>query len=266
MIELYHLWDSPCCFKVRMTLAEKGLEWTEHYVAAHRFEHFQPEYQKLNRHCRVPTLVHDGRTLIQSSDIARHLDDVFPGPSLQPEDPVARATMQEWISEEGEFLFPLIVTMSFNLMMTLRGGAFGMDVLREWSSRHPDQNRAQDYLRRVSAPPDETAVDAAAAKFRWHMTYLDETLQASGGPWICGEQITLADLSVAPLLDRVESLDRAMLWQDLPAVDAWFVAIKERPSFQKSAPPPEYRMWGPRKPPPAGLVDPDAAGNTFPAA
>ena len=27
MIELYQFWDSPCCMKVRMVLAEKGLAW-----------------------------------------------------------------------------------------------------------------------------------------------------------------------------------------------------------------------------------------------
>ena len=27
MIELYHEWDSVCSFKVRMCLAEKGIEW-----------------------------------------------------------------------------------------------------------------------------------------------------------------------------------------------------------------------------------------------
>ena len=87
MIELYHFWDSPCCFKVRLALAEKGLDWTERYIATHRFEHFQPGYHKLNRHCRVPTLVHDGKPILQSSDIALYLDEEFPGPRLQPEGP-----------------------------------------------------------------------------------------------------------------------------------------------------------------------------------
>ena len=264
MIELYHFWDSPCCFKVRLVLAEKGLDWTERYIATHRFEHFSPDYHRLNRHCRVPTLVHDGRPVIQSSDIALYLDEAFPAPRLQPEDPQARAVMREWMAEEGEYLFPLVVTLSFNLMMKLRGEGFGMERLRQWSLRHPDQDRAQDYLRRVSGPPDREAVEAAASRFEWHMTHLEKTLRAGGGEWICGRAYSLADICVAPILDRVESLDLSRLWDGLPAVGAWYQRMKERPSYPGSAPPFEYRMWGPTKPVPARPVDP--GDNTFPAA
>ncbi len=264
MIELYHFWDSPCCFKVRLVLVEKGLDWTERYIATHRFEHFQPGYGELNRHCKIPTLVHDGKPVIQSSDIALYLDEAFPEPGLQPADPGGRVVMREWIAEEGEYLFPLVVTLSFNLMMKLRSVGFGMDRLREWSSRHPDQDRAQDYLRRVSGPPDGDAVDAAASRFKWHMTHLEETLRSGGGPWICGSEYSLADICVAPILDRVEYLDLETLWDDLPAVAAWYARMKDRPAFRRSMPPFEYRMWGPRKPAPVRGVDPDAAGNTFP--
>ena len=254
MLELYHFWDSPCCFKVRLVLAEKGLDWTERYIATHRFEHFRPDYGKLNRHCKIPTLVHDGRPVIQSSGIARYLDD-----------PAARATMREWIAEEQEYLFPLIVTLSFNLMMKLRSAGFGMERLKEWSLRHPDQERAQDYLRRVSGPPDRSAVDTAAARFRWHMSHLERTLKAGGGPWICGPDYSLADICVAPILDRVEYLDLARLWADLPAVGGWYERMKARPAFAGAAPPFDYRMWGPLKPVPGSPVDTAAAGDTFPA-
>lgn len=266
MIELYHFWDSPCCFKVRLVLAEKEQDWTERYIATHRFEHFRAGYDALNRHHKVPTLVHDGKPVIQSSDIALYLDDALAGPRLQPEDPAARVVMREWMAEEGEYLFPLVITLSFNLMMKLRSVGFGMDRLREWASRHPDQDRAQHYLRRVSGPPDREAVDAAASRFGWHMTHLEETLQGGGGPWICGRDYSLADICVAPVVDRVAHLDLAGLWADLPAVGAWYRRMQERPAFRRSAPPPEYRMWGPTKPAPAQRVDAEAAGNTFPAA
>ena len=265
MLGLYHFWDSPCCFKVRLTLSEKGLDWTERYIATHRFEHFRPDYGELNRHCKIPTLVHDGRPVIQSSEIARYLDERFPETALQPDNPAARATMREWIAEEQEYLFPLIVTLSFNLMMKLRSIGFGMEQLKEWSLRHPDQERAQDYLRRVSGPADRAAVDAAAAKFHWHLTHLERTLKAGGGPWICGPDYSLADICVAPILDRVEYLDLTRLWADLPAVGGWYERMKARPAFAEATPPFDYRMWGPLKPPPARPVDATVAGDTFPS-
>lgn len=262
MIELYHFWDSPCCFKVRMVLDEKGLEWRERYVMTPKFDHFQPDYVALNPHSKVPALVDDGLVVIQSSNIAEYLDDRYPEPPLAPADAVARATMRAWMAEEQEYLFPLIVTMSFNIMMKLRAVAYGMDVLTEWSKRHPDQARAQDYLRRVTDPADTAAVAAAEARFRWHLERLEAELQP--GPWICGETYSLADICVAPILDRVDHLDRAHLWEDLPRVADWYVRMKERPAFAAAAPPFDYRMWGPKKPVPEGGVDAATAGNTFP--
>ena len=97
------------------------------------------------------------------------------------------------------------------------------------------------------------------------MAHLERTLEAGGGPWICGPDYSLADICVAPILDRVDSLDLARLWADLPAVGAWYERMKARPAFAEAAPPFDYRMWGPRKPVPGEPVDPNAAGDTFPA-
>ena len=250
MIELYQFWDSPCCMKVRMVLAEKGLEWELRPIATYKFDHYQPDYQALNPHSLVPTLVHNGQPVIQSSNIAEYLDEMFPDLPLKPVDTTARAQMREWMKEEEEFLFRLIVTLSFNIMMKMRAAAYGMEQLREWSLRHPDQGRAQDYLNRVSSPADMAAVAAAEDKLRWHMERLEKQLRTSGGPWICGETFSLADICVAGIVDRIEYLDREHVWQGLPAVTGWVAAVRARPSYRIAAPAFEDRMWGPLKPVP----------------
>lgn len=264
MIDLYHFWDSPCCFKVRAVLGEKGLDWTPHLIASVQFDHFQPDYQALNRHAIVPTLIHDGDVLIQSGVIAEYLEDAFPAVRLTPKAPVARARMREWMAEEQAYLFPLIVVMSFNLMMTLRAEAYSMDQLKEWAKRHPDQQRAQGYLRRVTDPIDREAVAAAADKFAWHMGYLDGQMADSGGPWLCGADYSLADLSIGPLFDRIEHLDLMRIVDRTPRVAAWWERMKARPAFMAAAPPDDYRMWGPTKPIPAERVPADAPYGSFP--
>ena len=60
MIELYHHGSSVCAAKVRLTLAEKGVEWKGHYVDILKGDQFSPDYIKLNPKAVVPTLVHDG--------------------------------------------------------------------------------------------------------------------------------------------------------------------------------------------------------------
>ena len=104
MIELYHFWDSPCCFKVRTVLAEKNLDWQEHLIASVQFDHFQPEYQAINPHSIVPSLIHDGHVLMQSGIIAEYLDEMIE-PRLHPADPVKRARNRAWTDFLTTFVF-----------------------------------------------------------------------------------------------------------------------------------------------------------------
>ena len=231
-----------------MVLAEKGLEWTLRPILTSRFDHYQPEYMALNPLALIPTLTDDGIPYIQSGVIVEYLDDKYRSPALRPDDPRQAAKMREWMREEEEFLFRLITTMSYNTMMKMRAKAYGMLQLTEWSKRHPDQERAQDYLRRVTSPADLNAIAEAEKKYRWHMERLEKQLETSGGPWIVGEQFTLADACVGPIMDRIEWLDREWLWKGLPNVTGWYGRIKARPSFRAAAPTFEDRMFGPKKP------------------
>ena len=90
MLELYHSVNSVCAQKVRIALAEKGLEYREHLMTL-RGDQFDPAYMKLNPSAVVPTLVHDGRPVIESSVILYYIDEAFPNPpSLMPADPHQR--------------------------------------------------------------------------------------------------------------------------------------------------------------------------------
>ena len=94
MLHLYHHGSSVCAAKVRLALAEKGLPWQGTYLDILKGDQFDPEYVKLNPKAVVPTLVHDGKIVTESTLICEYLDDVFPEPSLRPADPYARWQMR----------------------------------------------------------------------------------------------------------------------------------------------------------------------------
>ena len=71
MITLYHHGSSVCAAKVRLVLAEKSLPWDGIYVDILRGDQFDPGYVKLNPKAVVPTLVHDGKVIVESSVIDR---------------------------------------------------------------------------------------------------------------------------------------------------------------------------------------------------
>ena len=77
MLELYHHGSSVCAAKVRLVLAEKNLEWTGHYLDILAGEQFNPDYLKLNPKAVVPTLIHDGEVITESTIICEYIDDAF---------------------------------------------------------------------------------------------------------------------------------------------------------------------------------------------
>ena len=91
-IELYHHGTSVCAAKPRILFAEKGLEWTGHYIDILKGEQFTSAYLKLNPKGVVPTLVHAGHVFWESTLMCEYLDEVFPDPPLKPADGIVRLT------------------------------------------------------------------------------------------------------------------------------------------------------------------------------
>ena len=84
-LHLYHYGLSNCSQKVRMVLAEKGLGWTNHHLDLAKSEHMTESYLRINPNGVVPTLVHEGRPVVDSSVIMEYLDEEFPEVPLTPE-------------------------------------------------------------------------------------------------------------------------------------------------------------------------------------
>jgi len=87
MLSLYHNAASTCSQKVRLVLAGKGLEFESHEIDLIAGEQHDPDYVKLNANHVVPTLVHNGSVLIESSLINEYLEDAFPEVSMLSADP-----------------------------------------------------------------------------------------------------------------------------------------------------------------------------------
>ncbi len=93
MLELYHHGSSVCAAKVRLALAEKGLEWKGRYIDILKGEQFEPDFLAVNPRAVVPALVDGGRVIVESSVICEYLEEKFPDPRLMPDDPGARAEL-----------------------------------------------------------------------------------------------------------------------------------------------------------------------------
>ncbi|MGI9380202.1 MAG: glutathione S-transferase family protein, partial [Methyloligellaceae bacterium] len=113
MLELYHHGSSVCSAKVRLVLAEKELSWHSHYLDILAGEHHTPEYLALNPKAVVPTLIHDGQVIRESTVICEYIDDVFPEPKLKPSNPVACAFMRLWTKLVDEEVHPSVRPVTY---------------------------------------------------------------------------------------------------------------------------------------------------------
>jgi glutathione S-transferase len=101
-LALYHNDMSSCAQKVRLMLAEKGLQWESRHLNLRAGEHQQAWYVKLNPRAVVPTLIDGDIVVPESNVINEYLDERFPDPPLKPADPFGRAKMRLWTKQLDE--------------------------------------------------------------------------------------------------------------------------------------------------------------------
>ena len=227
MLELYHAPISTCSQKVRMVLAEKGLEWQDRRLRFELGEHLTPEYLKLNPNGVVPTLVHDGVPVIESSVINEYLDEVFPQAPLMPASAIERAHMRAWRQYIDEVPTPSIRYPSFNSFFVPKFAHMSEAQFRAMAESLP--LRRDFYLKMGRTGFPQAEVDAALRRLRDTLERMERSLERTD--WLAHDRFTLADISVMPSIVRLEDMRRADLWADLPQVTRWYARIQARPAF-----------------------------------
>jgi glutathione S-transferase len=94
---------SPYALVAFVSLLEKGLTFDVETVDLAAQAHHRADFSKTSITRRVPTLVHDGFALSESSAICEYIDETFPGTRLYPTDPRDRARarqVQAWMRSD----------------------------------------------------------------------------------------------------------------------------------------------------------------------
>lgn len=232
MLELYNFADSTCSQKVRICLAEKGISWADRRLDGRNFDHLTPEYLALNPNGVVPTLVHDGVSVIDSTVIMEYLDDAFPEPALRPTTPQGRAEMRTWLRFFDEVSTPAVRYPSYNMALAANTGHMSDAERRALADRRPIKKYFFRRMGRDGFPQED--LEAALERLRRTVGRLEAALE-DGRPWLLGSQFTLADICITPTMDRLADLGLQALWEENnTAVTAWLKRLQSRPSVQKT--------------------------------
>lgn len=231
--ELFHAWDSLQSFKVRVCLAELGLDWTSHAIVLTELEHLLPDYLAVNPSGLVPALRHDGRVVTESSIINEYLADAFAGAAkggrLLPEDAGRRARMRAWCHFEDTVVHPAVRPPTFNLHVKPLASAVPRESFDARIAAHPLPERAQAYRAAVLQPFDPAAVIASIRAFSEIIARIDTAV--SEHKWLVSNRFSLADVAMSAFVERLDSLHMTSLWRDRPGAHAWAGAIRDRPSY-----------------------------------
>src|SRR4051812_36474996 len=221
---------STCSQKVRMALFEKNLPWSDVRIDLRANEHLEDWYLALNPNAVVPTLVHDGRVVLDSSVINEYLDEVFPRVPLVPADPYERARMRAWKAYIDEVPTPAIRVPSFNAFILKQWGTLSDAQFEQ--SVEARTVRKHFYRKMGRAGFGKEDMQEALDRLRQTLERMEKSLKE--GPWVNGGQLTIADLALVPTVVRLEDLRLARLWSDLPGVADWYARIRARPSFART--------------------------------
>ena len=186
--------------RVRMFLAEKGIDLPETNVDMMKREHKSPEFRAKNSMGQLPALeLDDGTCISETVAICRYFEETNPEPPLFGVTPVEKALVDQWIRR-----------VEFAVMMPV--GNF-------WRHAHPRTAALLTQFKDFGQSNAET--------YKGAQKYLNRELESRD--FLVGDTFTMADIC---LLSTVDFAD----WIGLPVEDeftnlkAWRERVKARPS------------------------------------
>jgi glutathione S-transferase len=227
---LYNAPQSTCSQRVRFVLNAKQLAFAEIKLDLLAGDQFKPDYLALNPNGVVPTLDHDGAIVTDSSVIIEYLDEIAPAPAnFTPRDPIVRAKMRALMRFIDEVPAAAVRVPTYNLAFLPRFAAMSEAEFLAFAESKPLRKEFMLAMGRTGFPQKD--MESAMQRLRRAYERMDAAIEKSGGPWLLGGDISLADISVMPAIVRMADLGQESAWQDLPRVQLWYEAIRAYPAF-----------------------------------
>lgn len=200
-MKLYDAGRAPNPRRVRIFLAEKGLEVPRVPVDIARLEHKAAEFAAVNPLQRIPALeLDDGTVIAESIAICRYFEELHPEPALFGTGALERALVEMW-QRRVEFGLLLAVAAAFRHL-------------------HP-------AMTDMEVPQVAAWGEANKPKVAEFLEFLDRHL--AGTRFICGERYTVADITGLVAVDFMKPAKLAVP-EELRHVRRWHGEVSARPS------------------------------------
>ena len=220
-------------FRSRLCLTEKNIPYESHHVDLFSFDNYKDWYTKLNPKAVVPTVDHDGRIITESNVILEYLEDAFPQVKLRPDDLYERAQMRLWIynSEEAAH-WNINVCSHSRHAARLAKRNYTREELLTWADSCSNPMVGRRLRKRVEQGVSMEETEDAFAQLEFLLDMMEAKLR--GNPWLAGANYSLADIAMAPMINRLEVLSRPEMIgpEKRPAIADWWARVSARPAFK----------------------------------
>jgi glutathione S-transferase len=205
-MKLYIHPASPFVRKVQMTALLLNIELETHFVDLFTGAGQTEEFLRINPNGKVPALVDGDFALWESNAIVQYLAASVAENPIAPRDARSHADVLRWQFWESSNWSPACAIFVY-------------------------ENVLKPMLGKGEADPEE--IRKGEEKFHRFAKVLDDHLASRS--WLVGENLTLADVSVASMLMYAEA-GRYPL-ENYAHIHAWFGRIQQLPAWIQSAPP-----------------------------
>ena len=208
-MKFYDCKTAPSPRRVRIFIAEKGIELETIEVDLANREQLAEEFRIINPDCTVPVLeLDDGTRLTEIFAICQYLDESFPEPPLMGVGAVDRALVTMW-----------------NTKTEHQGLAAIAETLR---------NRVKGMQGRALTGPDDYAqipqlVDRGRRRFEIFMSKMDRHLRDS--TYVVADAFTIADISLLVSIDFA-AWSKISIEEEMVNLRRWYDLVSARPGVQ----------------------------------
>ena len=207
-MQLYHASASPNSRRVRIFVAEKGIQVALVPVDLGAKEQFSSAYRAINPRAVVPTLVLDDGTAIgEVPAIMRYLDDAYPAVPLLGSTPKDKAIITMW-----------------ERRVELEGFAPVMEGVRNAAERLKG--------RAIAGPHDYEQIPGLVARSRQRVAnfYNDFEARLNEVAFVAGDRFSAADITLLVTVDFATRAFEMPVPGGSVALKRWYGVVSGRPS------------------------------------
>ncbi|CAM8915925.1 unnamed protein product [Rhodiola kirilowii] len=198
---------STAVSRVLACLLEKDVEFQLINVNMAKGEHKKPDYLKIQPFGQVPAFQDEDISLFESRSICRYICDKYAASgnkNLFGLNPLAKASIDQWIEAEGQNFNPPSSVLVFQLA----------------------------FAPRMKIKQDDNLIQQNNTKLAKVLDVYDKRLEDNR--FLAGDEFSLADLSHLPNAQYlINGTDSAELFKSRKNVDRWWEEISSRESWKK---------------------------------